>query len=163
METPDDVRGAAVLKFAEGSEKLRQAMEERRKRDAGESLSMRRRIHSALLMINELDLIKLIASRAGIPNYNEVEVFEANARKIINETPSYFIERELALKIEAQINRPIESNDIRDMQAFVAVVRYSDIIVAENQFSNLAIQAGLGKKYATTITTDILSLPNLLA
>lgn len=47
------------------------------------------------------------------------------------------------------------------MQAFGAVMPYADHVVAENQFSSLAIQAGLGKKYGTTISTDILSLEQL--
>ena len=39
----------------------------------------------------------------------------------------------------------------------------SDHVVAENQFSSLAIQAGLHKKYRTVISTDILSLREGLA
>jgi hypothetical protein len=42
MLTPDDVRIAAVARFTEGSDKLRQRIEERRARDANESLAMRR-------------------------------------------------------------------------------------------------------------------------
>jgi hypothetical protein len=37
------------------------------------------------------------------------------------------------------------------MQSFCAVIAYSDIVVAENQFSSLARQAGLDTKYGTTI------------
>jgi hypothetical protein len=40
------------------------------------------------------------------------------------------------------------------MQSFCAVVAYSDIVVAENQFSSLARQAGLDRKYGTLITTS---------
>jgi hypothetical protein len=160
-ETPEDVRFSAVSKFSEGSEKLRQLVEERRKRDANESLSMRRRIHSALLMINELDLILGIARNAGIPVTTDDEIIRANARRIINEVPTYFIEREIALRIEAQ-TRPIEENDFRDMQSFCAVVAYADAVVAENQFSSLAKQAGLDKKYGTRISTDLLALTEYL-
>lgn len=56
----------------------------------------------------------------------------------------------------------MNENDFRDMQTFQAVVPYADYIVAENQFSNLAIQAGLAKKYGPTISTDILSLEKLV-
>ncbi len=161
MLTPEDVRVAAVASFTAGSDKLRQEIEERRKRHANESLSMRRKIHSALLMINELDLILGFARNAGIPGTNENEILRAHARKIINDSPTYFIEREIALRIEAQ-SRPIEENDFRDMQSFCAVVAYADIVVAENLFSNLAMQAGLGKKYGTHISTNLLRLPELL-
>ena len=56
-ETPEDVRLMAVSQFSEGSAKLRQAIEERRAHDASEAIAMRRRLHSARLIINERDLI----------------------------------------------------------------------------------------------------------
>jgi hypothetical protein len=48
------------------------------------------------------------------------------------------------------------------MQTFCAVVAYADIIVAENMFSNLAIQSGLHKKYDTIIMTKLTGVPNAL-
>ena len=72
----------------------------------------------------------------------------------MTDAPTYHVERELALKIEAQ-SRPVQEDDLRDMQTLCAVIRYADIVVAENQFSNLAKQAGLDKKYGTQIITDL--------
>lgn len=109
VDTPEDVRTSAVSAFSKGSDNLRQQIEERRKRHANESIPMRRRIQSAILMINELDLILGFARNAGIPERPEDEIMRTNARKIINDTPTYFIEREIALRIEAQ-TRPIEEN-----------------------------------------------------
>jgi hypothetical protein len=43
-----------------------------------------------------------------------------------------------------------------------SVAAYADIVVAENLFSNLAIQAGLQKKFQTIVTTDLLTLPEQL-
>ena len=54
-------------------------------------------------------------------------------------------------------------NDLRDMQSFCAVLAHADIVVAEKLFSNLATQAGLDKKYGTTIKPDLYSLPALVA
>jgi hypothetical protein len=108
MKTPEEVRKTAIGTFSEGSEKLRQEIEERRKRHADETLSMRRKIHSALLMINEIDLILAIASNAGIPDASADSIVREHARRIINETPTYHIEREMALRLEAQQDRPIE-------------------------------------------------------
>jgi hypothetical protein len=163
MKTPEEVRKTAIGAFSEGSEKLRQEIEERRKRYAGETLSMRRKIHSALLMINEIDLILFIASNAGIPNVSANGIVRQHARRIINETPTYHIEREMALRLEAQQDRPIEVNDFRDMQTFCAVVAYADVVVAENTFSNVARQGGLDKKFGTQITTSLLELKERLA
>jgi hypothetical protein len=49
------------------------------------------------------------------------------------------------------------------MQSFCAVLAHADIVVAEKLFSNLATQAGLDKKYGTTIKPDLYSLPALVA
>lgn len=152
--TPDDIRTVAVSNFSKGAERLRQQVEERRSRDANESWSMRRRIQGAMLIINELDLILGFARRAGLPEFDENNVLRDNARKIINNSPTYFIEREIALRLEAQ-SRPIEENDFRDMQSFCAVTAYADVVVAENQFANLAKQSGLDRKYETQILTDL--------
>lgn len=80
----------------------------------------------------------------------------------MNETPTFFIERELALRLEQQHNRPLQENDFRDMQSFCAVVAYSDVVVAENQFTSLARQAGLDAKYSTTLTTSFAEMMDVL-
>jgi hypothetical protein len=41
-------------------------------------------------------------------------------------------------------------------------VRYADMMIAENMFSNLAQQAKLGKKYDTNLATDVRALKTLL-
>jgi hypothetical protein len=81
-----------------------------------------------------------------------------NAHRVMEGTPTYYIEREMVLLLEGQHNRPIKENDFRDMQSFCAVVAYADVIVAENMFSSLARQAGLDRKYRTQIVTSLLQL-----
>jgi hypothetical protein len=163
METPENVRIAAVGKFSEGSEVLRGNIEERRQRHAGESVSLRRNIQNVLLTFGEQELILTLAGKARIPDMHPDKILHNDARKVMNETPTYFIEREIALKLEAQDGRPIEENDFRDMQTFCAVVRYADVVVAENNFSNLARQAGLDKKFKTQFTTNLLDLKQQLS
>jgi hypothetical protein len=161
METPDEVRRKAVQKFTEGAEKLKALIEERRRRDAGESLSMRRRIYSATLVANELDVILGFLKKAGLPTKDEREVMEKCAQKLITDAPSYDVEVEITLKIEAQ-PRPVTENDFRDMQTFCTVIPYADIVIGENNFINMARQAGLGKKYETDLLTDLAGLPEIL-
>jgi hypothetical protein len=48
------------------------------------------------------------------------------------------------------------------MQSFCTVLAYADQVIAENQFSSLAKQAGLDKKYNTQITTAVASLSESL-
>ncbi len=79
----------------------------------------------------------------------------------MRETPTLLIEREIALKLEAQA-RPIHVNDMRDLRNFATVLPYADIIVAEKQFTNLTRQAGLGDRFGVGLETDLRSLTGLL-
>jgi hypothetical protein len=161
MNTPDDTRRLAVVQYSEGADRLRQRIEARRARDEGESLAMRRRIYSAIMMVDDMEFIWSCGKAAGAPWRSFSDIGSSVARRMMNEVPSYYVERELTLRLESQ-KRPIDENDFRDMQAFGAVAPYADYVVAEKQFCNLAIQSGLGPTYETKITTDILSLERLL-
>lgn len=143
--------------FSEGMVRLRHQIEERRLRHKGETMDMRRGIQSVLLMIKEIDLILDIAQRAGLAWKSVSDIGSENAHKIVEGVATYYVEREIALRLEAQ-TRPITENDFRDMQTFCTVLAYADQVIAENQFSSLAKQAGLDKKYNTQITTAIASL-----
>lgn len=157
VATPETVRVTAVKNLSDGLEQLRQRIEKRRRQHAGESFAMRRRIQSAILMIDEFDLILTFANRAGFPWKSLKEMGDINARRIVEDVPTYYVEREIVLRLETQM-RPIKENDFRDMQSFCAVVPYADEVIGENQFVNLAKQAKLGKKYGTKLGTNILSL-----
>lgn len=161
MATPEEIRTIAVRNFSHGSDDLRRRIEQRRRQHAGESFAMRRRIQSALLIINEIDLILTFANRAGFAWKTVRDIGDKLARRIVEDVPTYYVEREIALKLEAQA-RPIEENDFRDMQSFCAVVPYADEVIAEKQFVNLALQAKLDRKYGTTLGTDVLSLAGSL-
>src|SRR3989337_1238326 len=89
------------------------------------STSLIIRIQSAILMINEVDLILKFANRAGFPWKTVGDLGEKAARRIIEGVPTYYVEREIALRLEAQ-TRPIEENDFRDMQSFCAIIPYAD-------------------------------------
>ena len=161
METPEEIRTTAVLNFSRGSDDLRRRIEQRRRRHAGESFAMRRRIQSALLMIDEIDLILKFANRAGFPWKTVSDIGDKLARRIVEDVPTYYVEREIALRLKAQA-RPIEENDFRDMQSFCAVVPYADEVIAEKQFVNLALQAQLDRKYGTKLGINVLSLAGSL-
>ena len=108
-------------------------------------------------MINEFDLILKFANRAGFPWKSVGEMGDANARRIIEDVPTYYVEREIALRLEAQ-TRPIEEIDFRVMLSFCAIIPYADEVIGENQFVNLARQAKLDKKYSTRLATNVLDL-----
>ncbi|MQB46046.1 hypothetical protein [Rhizobium sp. ICMP 5592] len=159
--TTDAVRTESVKQFSAGSERLRAMVEERRQKHAAETPAMRRKIYSALMMIDDVALILKIANDVGASWKQVKDIGSSNAHRIMNEVPTYYVEREIAVRLEAQ-NRPIEENDFRDMQAFCAVVPYADLVVGENQFVNLARQAGLDKKYNTRLATNLSALNEAL-
>ena len=78
------------------------------------------------------------------------KIKEKACLNIIEDCPTYFIEREIGVRIEAH-TRAMQESDLRDMQSFCTVMAYADIATAENLFSNLALQAKLYKKYDTQI------------
>lgn len=158
---PDDLRKTAVSRFSDGTERLRQAIEKQRAEDANQTDSMRRRLSSARLMINDAELIASLVRKAGLPEADETRFLQLHGRSVIDECATYLIELEIGLRLEKQ-KRPIEENDFRDMQTFCAVVAYADLVVAENMFSNLAIQASLHKKFSTRITTKLADIPQIL-
>ena len=155
-------RAAAVAKLSAGSKRLLERIEARRTAQIGETLAMRRRIYAATLLIEEIDRVLSIAARMGLKFANAAELGSTNARRIARDVATLDVERELALRIEGQ-SRSLEENDLRDMQAFCAVVPYADIVVAENQFVSLAVQAKLPSKYKTTLTTNIFDLKSAAA
>jgi hypothetical protein len=138
MEQPDDIRRTAVVQFTQGSKELAKRIEERRKRDKDESKEARRNLQNFMLMINEMDHILACATLVGIPDKAAFDIMRDNAHAIMDGTPTYHIEREMALLLEDQHNRSIKENDFRDMQTFCAVVAYAGVVVAENMFCSLA-------------------------
>ncbi|WP_333586318.1 hypothetical protein [Phenylobacterium sp.] len=161
METPEAVRTEAVRRFTVGCEELRARIEARRTRHKAESLSMRRRIYSAVMAYNEQDVIIPIAERLGLPWTCLGDKDGATLRAVIRDTPAFYIEREITLRLEAQ-SRAVTLNDMRDMRTFCSVLPYADIVVAEQQFTSLARQAGLPARYGARLETDIRALPALL-
>lgn len=158
---PDSERRVAVKNWSDGSRALAERMERRREQTLLDSVSMRRRVYSALLLSDELDVILDFAREAGAPWQALSDIGPSNARKIIREAPIYHVERELALRLEAQ-SRKLDENDIRDMSAFCAAVPYADCIFAEKQFVNLTRQAGLHEHYDTLVSSDLKEIRNLI-
>ena len=157
----DATRRQAVVNFEVASERLRDRMEERRLQHRDEPVSMRRKIYSVLLALDDQDAMILVGDRLGLPDRFLADNNGATMRMVVNETPALVIEREIALKLEGQA-RALHINDMRDMRNFVTVLPYADIFVAEKMFTNLARQAGLADRYRARLETDLGALADLL-
>jgi hypothetical protein len=157
----ETVRREAVAKFEASSEAQRLKIEARRAEHQGESLSMRRKIYSVLLVLDDQDTMIAVADKLGLPWRCFEDQNGATMRRIIKETPTFIIEREIVLKLEA-LNRPSHVNDLRDMQNFTTVLPYADLMVTEKAFSNLARQAGLATHFGARLETNLESLAKFL-
>ena len=161
VNIPNDSRIEAVRRFSIASEKLRTIHEERRTKTQSETPAMRRRIYGALLMMDNAELILNISNEIGVAWKQISDIGDSNVRRLIDEVPNLHIERELAIKLEAQ-QRSLSENDFRDMQSFCAVMPYADLVIAENQFISLARQAKLDQKYGTRLETKLSSFTKVL-
>jgi len=157
----DKERQLAVRQWSAGSEKLRQRVQCRRQEFQSETMATRRRVYGANLIMDELEIILKFACDAGAPWQTVSDIGGSHARRLMREVPTYFVERELALRIETQ-DRPIEENDFRDMATFCATVPYADCVISENLFVNLARQCQLDRHFGTTITTDLMKIADFL-
>jgi hypothetical protein len=99
---PDEERIEAVSRFSAGSEQLRLRIEERRRRHVDEPLAMRRRIYSALIVIDEATLILQAARKSGTAWTTFSDMGGHVVRRLVRDVPTYYVERELALRLEAQ-------------------------------------------------------------
>lgn len=154
---PDDERISAVKRWTDGSKALAARIEQRREQHKNETLAIRRRIYSAIMFSDEVNLLVQLAEKYGVRWNSMNDIGSSIARRLMNEVPIYYSERELVLRLEAQ-PRLIDENDMRDVDTYCAAIPYADDVIGENQFINLARQAGLGEKYNTRLETDLRAL-----
>lgn len=150
-------RTAAVRNYSAGSRELIARLESQRTLVDGQSLAVRKRVHSARLLIDHLDLIFSMANELGLAISSVSDLGNSRARALVTEVATFHIERELAAITESE-SRPISENDLRDLAALNVALPYADIIVGEKAFLNRARQARLGHHYATTLLTSIAEL-----
>lgn len=161
VDRDEEMRRRAVKHFSEGSERLVAQIEERRTRNADDSDDLRRKIYSALLLVDDTDLILRTAGNVGACWRKIGDIDEKIILRIIEEVPSYYIEREIALRLEVQ-KKAVNENDLRDMLSYCASIPYVDMVIGEKNFINMARQSGLEKRFETRLETDIRMLQDFV-
>ncbi len=154
---PSEERGQAMQMYNSGSDNLIQRIRARIAKLSNESIHTRRKVYSAVLALDEGSRILSVAQSIGLDWNGANDIGEQRLKSLMREVPSYSIEIELASRIES-MNRPIQPNDLRDMQAYVSAIPYADVVVGEKMFVNMATQAGLGKRFGCNISTNIQDL-----
>lgn len=153
----EDVRLHAVRRYSVGSGNLISRIESRRALVSGETFALRKRAYCARIVIEELDLIFATARSLGLGWSTVADIGSKLVRSMVVDVPIFNVESELVVRLEDQ-GRAISENDLRDMASFITVLPLADVIVAEKQFVNLARQARLDERHATTLLTSIYDL-----
>jgi len=151
----EEVRRKGVRRYSASSAELIARIERRRALVAGQTLALRRRAYGAQLILDELEFILTTGRQLGLHWHDVRDIGSSLLRSLPAEVPVLNVERELAIRLEDQA-RDVTENDLRDMVAFVTVLTFADVIVAEKPFVNLACQARLGQHYATRMLTSVL-------
>lgn len=158
---PTDERELAMKSYESGSNALIDLITARIERIGDQTFSMRQRIYAAILAIDEGGRILSVANALDLNWNNASDVGSNRLRQIIRDVPTYHVEVALASRIES-LDRSIVSNDLRDMQAYVAAIPCVDVLIGEKLFVNLAMQAGLGKRYGCELHTSMAALESHL-
>jgi len=158
---PESEQTLAMQEYEKGSEQHIKSIEHRIGKLKDQKLPFRLRAYSALLLLEELPRIFSVANANGIPWNDIPDVGDQKLKRLMREVPSYSAEIELTCRIEL-MNRKIETNDLRDMSAYVAALPNSDILVGEKLFINLAKQSQMHKRFENALFTDIKELVTYL-
>ncbi|UDF04063.1 hypothetical protein [Asticcacaulis sp. AND118] len=153
----DQNRREGVQFYTAMSNSLISNIEGRRAAVAQETLAVRRRAYSAVMVIDVMDVLLATGRSLGLQWHRVTDIGASLTKAIINDIPVLNTEREIAVRLEDQA-RALTENDLRDMNAFATVLPLADIMVAEKQFGNLAKQAGLDKAYQTKIFRSVFDL-----
>ena len=155
------IRQHGLMMFEAGVEQLRANVESRRARHRDQSASMKRKIQSALIFLDDQEALIQAADALNLDWRCFMDNNGTTARRMLSETPTLVAQREMTLKLEGQ-KRAIHVNDFCDMQNFTTVLPYADVIIAEKQFVNLARQAGMDSRFKARLGTRLSSLGEFL-
>ncbi|MBI1401033.1 hypothetical protein [Hyphomonas sp.] len=150
----DNVRQETVRRYSASSAELIERIEARRALVSGQPLAIRKRAYGARLIIDEFDFILAIARSLGLKWSMAIDIGSSLVRSIVVDVPVLNTERELVVRLEDQ-DRAVSENDLRDMMAFITVLPFADVMIAEKQFVNLTRQARLDERYGTILLTSI--------
>lgn len=76
---------------------------------------------------------------------------------LIEDVPTLNVEAEMAARLESE-TRPIDANDVIDMQSFYTAIPYSNRVVAEKASISRARQAKLDARYPALLSERLESL-----
>jgi hypothetical protein len=85
-----------------------------------------------------------------------------DAMRFLADIPSLDVLLTLRLARDQDLVRPIDRNDIRDLDWLSVAVPYCNVVVSENYWGHQVRATGLDRKYGTMLMTDVRKLPQQL-
>ena len=150
----DQVRRTAHIRYKEESKSLIQRIENRRKLFSEYNKSIRQRGYAAQLFLDHQESIFRAISNIG-HTFAEMEKLGPDVFiKFIEDIPTLNVELKLAMGRESQTGS-LKENDLGDIENFYTAIPYSNIIVAEKNFTAIAGQTKLGEAYGVTLHTKL--------
>lgn len=92
-----------------------------------------------------------------ISGFSEKQWFD-----FFKDVPTSYCSFSLSDRVDRNLNRRTDKNDLYDISALAIAIPYCDVVVAESMFSSLAIQAKLHKEYDTIILSDVKTMNQYL-
>lgn len=103
--------------------------------------------------------LAVAATQLGIAS----EQLADNARDILEQIPSRWVEMKLRSQRQANPQKPWERNDLNDVIALSIAVPYCDVVVTEKSWASLVNAAKVGKRFDTLVTRDLNDVVNRLS
>ena len=159
--TPEEERSLAIDYYEKGSRELIERIAVRIERLRSEKFGMRQRVYTASLALDEINRIVSVGAALGLGWTSLNDIGPQSLKRILRNVATYHVEIALASRIES-LDRMITTNDLRDMHSYVSAIPNADVVVGEKLFVNVALQAGLGKRYGCELYSDLSELDTLL-
>jgi hypothetical protein len=132
-------------------------MERRRALVAGQPVDMRRRAYAVGSFMDNLERMGRIITRLGRSLDEVWQLGEDAVRSLVECVPTLDVESRMAARLESE-SRPLDPNDVRDIQWLYTAIPYSTHIVAEKAAISRACQAGLHEKYSVHLSRSLTDL-----
>lgn len=152
MKNQDDAtRRNAYVDFSASAEQLIKRIEERRALLRGNSTDLRRRAYNVGLFLDHQDDMIRVTRDLG-RTWEELKALGDKAMvALIEDVPTLNVEAEMAARLESE-TRPIDANDVMDMESFYTAIPYSSRVVAEKASISRARQAKLDVCYPVILS-----------
>jgi hypothetical protein len=155
-------RAAQNRAIAKLGEKNAAAAETLRRKRKPYSKAMHRRAQFAGYFLQEEANVALALKAYGKSPADLAALGERVLTELWSYVPSLDVDCELTLYRDRQWSRTVQPNDVNDISHLVTAIPYCDVVVVENFWARAIEETGLGKKYGTTVCSDLGQLPEAL-